>query len=160
MNTLVRIYSNVISKEWDKCNLINRLKATMKVADKDEAKVIESLIDDLPDREDKIRGTQVACIIRAYTKDTVYYPSIVCEDILQSYYTFNGTFVYIKPFSGFPEGIDIQFYEYSIEYDYHTKDFLDDVYKDYALKNPLKGQEYLKQYSLEGLKAFCKVWGV
>lgn len=160
MNTLVRIYANVISKTWEKDNLINRLKATVKVADKDEVEIIEKIIDNLSQKTSQIDGTLVACVIRACTKDTVYYPSIICEDILQTYYTFNDNFVYIKPFSGFPEGIDILFYDYPEEYDHETKDYLDEMYKDYVSKNPLKGQEYLKQYSLEGLKAFCKVWGL
>lgn len=159
MNTLVRIYSSVFSKTWNKDNLINRLKATIKVANEDEVKVIQKIIDDLSQQKtSQINGPLVARVIRAYTKDTVYYPSVVCEQILQAYYSSNANFIYIEPFEEFPKGIDIMFYGYPIEYDHESKDLLDDMFEGYALNNPLKGQEYLKQYSLEGLKAFYKAW--
>ena len=155
MNTLVRIYSSVFPKTWEKNNLINRLKATIKVASEDEVKIIEALIGDLSQQKtSQINGPLVARVIRAYTKDTAYYPSIVCAQILEAYYSSNENFIYIEPFGEFPKGIDIMFYGYAIEYDHESKDLLDDMYEGY----PLKGQEYLKQYSLEGLKAFYKAW--
>ncbi len=159
MNTLVRIYSSVFPKTWEKDNLINRLKATIKVASEDEGKIIEALIGDLSQQEtSQINGPLVARVIRAYTKDTAFYPSIVCAQIIEAYYTSQANFVYIEPFPEFSKGLDIMFYGYPIEYDHESKDLLDDMYEGYALNNPLKGEEYLKQYSLEGLKAFYKVW--
>lgn len=159
MNTLVRIYSSVFPKTWNKDNLINRLKATIKVASEDEVKIIQKIIDDLSQQKtSQINGPLVARVIRAYTKNTAFYPSVVCAQILEAYYSSNDNFIYIEPFEEFPKGIDIMFYGYAIEYDHESKDLLDDMYDDMYEGYPLKGQEYLKQYSLEGLKAFYKAW--
>ena len=157
MNTLVRIYASAVSKDWDRDNLINRLRATTLIADKDEVEVIQNIIDNLP-KTSPVSGTLVARIVRACTKDTSYYPSIICSQILQSYYGFNDNFIYIAPFKEFPEGIDVQFFDYPIEYNHDTANHLDDYGYDYVLKNPLKGEDLLKQYSLDGLRAFCKEW--